>query len=385
MSAVLFFARKDIEANKKTFLVIILAISMVNANIIVLNGTMDGMVSGFIDKTMETSSGHLNIYPDVKDRYIEGLGIKEQKFETIEGIVAISPRLTAGGSLSYKEYSKSIKIMALYPLKENRVTSILSKLDSGQTLMPDDRTGILVSYRLADELKANVGNDVNLLFEKGKIKTYRIRGIIRTGMELDKNTVIMDFEEAREQLGINNKASMILVKLQDKTMAEYYREKISTELEVTNIKVWKQEIEAFASSMDTFSQITDTINIIGLFAAAVLVGVMLYINIKHKKRQIGIMKAIGLKDSQVFSIYLFEAIFLGIIGILIGSVMGYFGTKYLEAHPFYDPVLGPMGPRFEMYLLYDASIVVILTVVFAVMYPALLAGRINIIKAIWGD
>lgn len=385
MSAVLFFARKDIEANKKTFLVIILAISMVNANIIVLNGTMDGMVSGFIDKTMETSSGHLNIYPDVKDRYIEGLGIKEKKFEKIDGIVAISPRLTAGGSLSYKEYSKSIKIMALYPLKENRVTSILSKLDSGETLMPDDRTGILVSYRLADELKANVGNDVNLLFEKGNIKAYRIRGIIRTGMELDKNTVIMNFEEASEQLGINNKASMILVKLQDKTMAEYYREKISTELEVSNIKVWKQEIEAFVSSMDTFSEITDTINIIGLFAAAVLVGIMLYINIKHKKRQIGIMKAIGLKDSQVFSIYLFEAIFLGIIGILIGSVIGYFGTKYLEAHPFIDPVLGPMGPRFEMYLLYDASIVVILTVVFAVMYPAILAGRINITKAIWGE
>ena len=251
--------------------------------------------------------------------------------------------------------------------------------------MPDDRTGILVSYRLADELKANVGNDVNLLFEKGNIKAYRIRGIIRTGMELDKNTVIMNFEEASEQLGINNKASMILVKLRDKTMPEYYREKISTELEVSNIKVWKQEIEAFVSSMDTFSEITDTINIIGLFAAAVLVGVMLYINIKHKKRQIGIMKAIGLKDSQVFSIYLFEAIFLGIIGILIGSVIGYFGTKYLEAHPFIDPVTGPMGPRFEMYLLYDASIVVILTVVFAVMYPAILAGRINITKAIWGE
>lgn len=385
MSAVLFYARKDIEANKKTFLVIILAISMVNANIIVLNGTMDGMVDGFVDKTMETSSGHVNIYPDVNERYIEGLGIKEQKFKKIEGILANSPRLTAGGSLSYKENSKSIKIMALDPLKENRVTSILSKLDSGETLMPDDRTGILVSYRLADELKTKVGNDVNLLFEKGNIKAYRIRGIIRTGMELDKNTVIMNFEEASEQLGINNKASIILVKLQDKELAEYYRDKISKELEVSKIKDWKQEIEAFVSSMDTFKEIVATINIIGLFAAAVLVGIMLYINIKNKKRQIGIMKAIGLKDSQVFSIYLFEAIFLGIMGILIGSVIGYFGTKYLEAHPFIDPVIGPMGPRFQMYLLYDSSIVVILTVVFAVMYPAILAGRINIIKAIWGE
>lgn len=385
MSALFFYARRDIETNKKTFLFIILAISLVNANIIILNGIMDGMVNGFIDKTMETSSGHINIYPDVNDRYIEGLGIKEQKFEKIEGVVAISPRLAASGSLSYKENSKPVKITALDPLKENRVTLILSKLDSGETLMADDRTGILVSYKLAEELKIKAGDDVNLLFEKGIIKVYRVRGIIRTGMETDKNTVIMNFEEASEQLGINNKASMILVKLQDKNMAEHYRDKISMELEVSNIKVWEQEIEAFVSSMDTFREITATINIIGLFAAAVLVGVILYININHKKRQIGIMKAIGFKDSQVFLIYLLEAILLGIIGIFIGSILGYFGTKYLEVHPFYDPVLGAMGPQFQMYLLYDSSVVVILTVVLAVAYPAILAGRIDIIKAIWGE
>lgn len=385
MSALLFYAKKDIEANKKTFLFIILAISLVNANIIILNGTMDGMVNEFVDRTMESTSGHLNVYPEVNDRYIEGLGIKEQKLNKIDGVVVFSPRLAASGSLSYKDISKPIKIMALDPLKENRVTLILSKIDSGETLNSDDRTGILISYKLADELKAKAGDDVNLLFEKGTLKVYRIRGIIRTGMEVDKNTVIMNFEEASEQLGINNMASMILIKIKDKTMADYYKDKISMELEVSNIKTWKQEIEAFVSSMDTFKEITATINIIGLFAAAVLVGVILYININHKKRQIGIMKAIGLKDSQVFSVYFFEAILLGVIGILIGSIIGYFGTKYLEAHPFIDPVTGPMGARFGMYLLYDSSIVVILTVILAVMYPAIFAGRINIIKAIWGE
>jgi putative ABC transport system permease protein len=382
--AIFFYARKDIEKNKKTFFLIILAISLVNANIIILNGFTDGMINEFIDKTMETSSGHLNIYPEVKDHYIEGLGIKELKLEKIGGIEAASPRLTASGALSFKENSKPITIMALDPLKENRITLILRKLDSGQTLLPEDKTGVLISYRLADELGAKAGDYVTLLFEKGSIRVYRIRGVIRTGMEMDKDTVIINFNEASEQLDINNKASMILVKLQDRTMAENYRNIISKELEVSRIKIWTQEIEAFVSSMDTFKQIADAINIIGLFAAAVLIGIILYINIQQKKRQIGIMKAIGLKDSQVFSVYLIEALLLGLIGIFIGSILGYSGTKYLEAHPFYDPVLGAMGPRFQMYLIYDASIVVILTVLVAVMYPAMLAGRISIMKAIWG-
>ncbi len=385
MSAVLFYARKDIEKNKKTFLFIILAISLVNANIIILNGFMDGMIYDFLDKTMETSSGHLNIYPNKEDRYIEGLGIKEQKLERIEGVTAFSPRLAAGGTLSYKEKSKPIKILALDPLKENRVTLILSKLDSGETLEPDDRTGILVSYRLADELKAKAGDDVTLLFETGIVKVYRIEGIIRTGLEMDKNTVIMNFEEVSEKLDINNKASIIMVKLQDKAMAEHYRDIISRELDVSKIKAWRQEVEAVVSSMNTFKQISNTINIIGLFAAAVSVGVILYINIQYKRKQIGIMKAIGMKDSQIFSVYILEALLLSIIGIFIGSTLGYLGTTYLEANPFYDPILGSMGPRFHIALLYDASIVIVLTVMLAAMYPAMLASKTNIIKAMWGE
>ncbi len=385
MQAVLFFAGKDIEKNKKTFLLIILAISLVNANIIILNGFMSGMIDDFVDKTMETSSGHLNIYPNTDERYIDGLGIKEQKFERIEGITAFSPRLSASGSLSYKEKSKSIKILALSPLKENQITLLLSKLDSGRTLEPDDRIEILVSYRLAEELKAKAGDDVNLVFESGLIKAYRIKGILRTGLEMDKNTVIMNFDEASDQFGINNKASMILVKLQDKKLAENLKDVISRELDISKIKVWQEEIEAVVSSMNTFRQITDAINIIGLFAAAVSVGIILYINIQNKKRQIGIMKAIGFKDSQIFSVYILEGFFLGIIGIFIGSILGYLGTSYLQAHPFWDPILGSMGPRFHINLLYDASIAIILTVMFAAMYPAALAGRINIIKAIWGE
>ncbi len=385
LSAVLFYARKDIGKNKKTFLFIILAISLVNANIIILNGFMDGMREDFLDRTMETSSGHLNIYPNKNDRYIEGLGIKELKLDRIEGVTAFSPRLSTGGSLSFEEKSKPVKILALDPIKENNVTILLDKLDSGETLEPDDRTSILISYKLADELKAKAGDDATLAFEKGIIKTYRVKGIIRTGLEMDKNTVIMNLDEVAGKLGINNKASLILVKLDDKSRAVHYKDVLSLELGVSKIKTWEQEVEAVVSSMNTFKQISDAINIIGLFAAAVSVGVILYINIQHKKRQIGIMKAIGLKDAQIFSVYITEAIFLSIIGILVGSTLGYLGTAYLEAHPFYDPILGSVGPRFQAYLLYDASVVILLTVILAAMYPAVLAGRINIIKAIWGE
>ncbi len=385
MSGVFFYARKDAENNKKMFIFITIAIALSTANIIILNGVMDGITDDFLDRTMETTSGHLNIYPDEKDRYIEGLGIKEQKLEGLEGVIAYSPRITAGGALSYKEKSKSVRIFALDPSKENRVTVLLSKIDSGETLKAGDRDGILISYRLADELNARAGDEATIVFEKGNTRVFKIRGILRTGMAMDTNTVIINFETAAEKLNLNNKASIILIKLSDKALSGQYKDIVSGKLGMQKVKEWKEEVESMWSTIRTYKEIIAAINAIGLFAAAVSVGVILYINMIHKQRQIGIMKAIGMKDVQILSVYIIEAAVLGTIGILMGDALGYMGIKYLQAHPFSDPTLGSIAPRLYSYLFYDASSVTMLTVILAAIYPALIAGRMNIIKAIWGN
>lgn len=384
MSAVFFYASKDIRKNRRAFVFIIAAIALSTANIIIINGFMDGMFDDLVERTIEISSGHLSIYPNGQDRYIEGLGIKEQKLEGIEGVVAYSSRITAGSAVSYKEKSKPIKVLALYPSKEKRVTTLLSKIDSGETLEVSDRNSILISYRVAEDLKAKAGEEATILFENGNTKVFRIKGILRTGMDMDMNTVIINFEEAEEQLNLNNKASIILVKLSDIALSGQYKNKIIQQLGVQKVKDWKQEIESILRTREISREIGATINAVGLFASAVSVGVILYINILHKRRQIGIMKAVGMKDFQILSVYIIEALLLGTIGILIGGALGYASLNYMEAYPFYSPFIGTVSPRFYPYLLYDASLVTILTVILAAAYPALVAGRMNIIKAIWG-
>lgn len=385
MSGIFFFARKDAENNVRMFILITIAIALSTANIIILNGVMDGITDDFLDRTLETTSGHINIYPDEEDRYIEGLGIKEQKLQGIEGVIAYSPRITTGGALSYKEKSRSVRIFALDPSKENRVTVLLSKIETGETLKANDRDGILISYKLADDLNARAGDEVTVVFEKGNTRVFRIRGILLTGTAIDTNTIIINFETAAEQLGLNNKASIILIKLSNKDLSEQYKDIVSEKLGIQKVKELNEEVESMWSSVKTYKEIISTINAIGLFAAAVSVGVILYINMIHKQRQIGIMKAIGMKDFQIISVYIIEAAVLGTTGIMMGDALGYTGIKYLQAHPFSDPTLGSIAPRLYPYLFYDASLITIITVILAAVYPALIAGRMNIIKAIWGN
>ncbi|MBE0522455.1 MAG: ABC transporter permease, partial [Candidatus Methanoperedenaceae archaeon] len=379
-----FFARKDTLKNKRVFALIIIAIAFATANIIIINGFMDGFSNSLMDVTLDISSGHVNIYPKDNERYIEGLGIKELKLSGMENVVAHSPRLYSSGTLSYKGKTKTVKIVALDPEKERDVTTILGKITEGGTLTRENE--ILISYRLAEDLGAKAGGEATLVFENGNSKTYRIKGITRTGvMDLDANGVIMYMDEVNRILGLSGKASIIMVKLSDREMAEEYSGILKKELEVTKVKVWREEIEGIVGSMNTIKKMTDTVIAVGLFAAAVSVGVIIYVNVINRRRQIGIMKAIGMNGSIIFTVYLMEALFLAVIGVAGGDAIGYLGTKYLETKPFYCPIIKEyISAKFYTYLLYDASIISGAVVVLAGMYPAFIAGRTNIIKAIWG-
>lgn len=137
--------------------------------------------------------------------------------------------------------------------------------------------------------------------------------------------------------------------------------------------------------MGEFKRLINTVVSVGLVAAAITVAVVIYVNIVHKRRQIGILKALGMRNRQVFYIFVIEALLMGIIGVLLGDMLGYAGVKYFETHPFYDPVFKEYyRPTFYNYLLYEASAVSLVVSLLAGIYPAMKASSLSIIKAIWG-
>ena len=382
----LFYSRRDIFKNKKIFIFITLSIIFATANIIAINGLMDGMIYDFVDNTVESSMGHLNIYPDDNERFIDGLGIKEQKLAGLKEVEAYSPRLSASGVLSYKELSAPIVILALDPEKEKKVTGLLQKLDRGAAINPNDKNAILVSYRLAEDLKLGVGDEADLAFENGEVKVYNVKGIVRTGdKDFDSSTVIIPLIEANRQLAVDNSASVILIRLSDKDQAVIFKPVLMRELDVNNVRTWEEETGFLLSFADAWKGFTAVISSVGLIAAAISVGIVIYINVLHKKRQIGIMKAIGAKDSFIFTVFIIEAAIFGVIGVSIGNVVGYLATRYMEANPFYDAIMQTwISARFGYYLLYNATIVSFAVTILAGVYPAIKASRVDIIKALWG-
>ncbi|VVB85997.1 Uncharacterised protein [uncultured archaeon] len=381
-----FFAMKDIIKDKKIFLFIFIAISFGTANAMIINGITDGLVLDLVDNTINSNTGHITIYPDQDKQYIEGVGVKEMKLKSMSGIVAYSSRLQVGGVIKNKGMAKSVSIVALDPANEEKISTIFEKIESGKALSSRDSNDIIISFRIQEDMGINTGDEVILTFENGNSKLYNVKGIIHTGVPaVDANTVYIPIEEAKQQLGMQDKASVILVRLTDKNSAAGYKPIIKQELELSDVRTWKEEVEYTLSSAATMNQLGNTIVLISLIAANVSVAVIIYVSIVNKRRQIGIMKSIGVKNSLIFTIFLIEAMFFGIAGVIGGDMLGYAVIRYLENHPFYDPLSREyLGARFGIYLLFSASMTSFGTSVLAGVYPAINAGKTNIIQAIYG-
>jgi ABC-type antimicrobial peptide transport system permease subunit len=123
-----------------------------------------------------------------------------------------------------------------------------------------------------------------------------------------------------------------------------------------------------------------------VLVAAVTTFVLIYINALSKMRQIGILKAIGIKQGIIISSYIFQSLFYTFWSIAIGSAL-IFGIirPLLQMYPI------PLIERLmDMVLVYTPGGILVSIVVFSIagffagLIPAFLVARKDILDTIWG-
>jgi ABC-type lipoprotein release transport system permease subunit len=114
--------------------------------------------------------------------------------------------------------------------------------------------------------------------------------------------------------------------------------------------------------------------------------------IMERFHEIGVMKSIGTRPSWIFNMVLFEAINLGIVGLVAGIVVGVAITGLLAISgidlSFYAESMRVFGtgsviyPAIKTLDIVVATLIVLITTIIAALYPALKAARIKPLDAL---
>ena len=140
-------------------------------------------------------------------------------------------------------------------------------------------------------------------------------------------------------------------------------------------------VESYASALNIIIGFVILIAFISVLVSAINTANTMITSVLERVKEIGILKSIGARNSEIFWIFLFESSFLGfiagVIGVLIGYLLAYFGGIILD-----DLGWGFLSPTFPISLFIGCVLFAVITGAVSGVIPAIRASRINTVDAL---
>ncbi|MES2828737.1 MAG: FtsX-like permease family protein [Bacteroidota bacterium] len=251
---------------------------------------------------------------------------------------------------------------------------------------------IMISQFTADRLKLKVGDDFIMHFVQNppRKRPFKIVGIYNIGVEeIDKNFVIGDLNLIRR---LNNwkpdEIGGIEIRVKDFSKLKATSRGIYEGLE---IKLKSESVQEYFPAIFTWLSLLD-VNTRVLLILMMIVGVInmitaLLIMILERTNMIGMLKAFGMTDFGVMKIFLYNALYLVGLGLLLGNILG-LGLGFLQIYThifkldqtsYYLAYVPIQINFFDVVLLNICTGLVCLIVL---ILPSVLVSKISPLKAI---
>jgi putative ABC transport system permease protein len=353
-------AWRNIWRNKRRSILTLAAVTFAVLMAIGMRGIQLGTYALNIKTAVELFSGYLQVQtkgynetPKLSLCFREDKNIKSA-IESTKGIQSYSSRVYADGLISFKDNSRGVAIFGIQPDKEKEVTTFVENIDTGKFFTSDSSDEIVVGSQLLKNLNAKIGDEVVLLAQgfDGSLgnQKFKIVGTVRLGVqEMEATVVFMGLKSAQSLLALGNKVNVIAIKANDLNNLNEIKNSLNTKLPNKNLTVlpWNQvnpELQQ-AIQLDNISGIL----FLGILIVIVAFGILntVLMSVTERFREFGVILSIGMPQKKLTYLVYIETLFIALIGLLFGNLLGYFVNYYLILHPIVFG--GELKKLYELY------------------------------------
>ncbi len=397
-----FIAFKSVlRGSRSMVLLLIFILSLSFLNMMFISGILSGLQNLIIQATINNFSSHIAISPQQEPQikqFIQNQNEVHAQLAAIPGIMASTRHYQLAGSVGFDKDKNGVfksvsgPVLGIDPSVEGKVLHLHEKLLAGLPLAGEDTDQMLLSSALAggygipapsDLGGVKAGDKVRLTYPNGIIRTYTVKGIYDDSLGVFE--IFITAKEAESVLSVYNSASQILVKVDlSRQGVGAYEKEIETLFPKLKIQTYEDLFGGFAPFLNAINLISIIVSSISVVVAGITIFVLIYVNAINKRRQIGILKAIGIRQEIIVLSYVFQSAFFSFFGVIIGSIL-VFGilTPILAAYPI-NVAFGNLS-LVHTPTAVVASVVSLIAAGFLAGYvPAHIVAREHIVKAIWG-
>jgi putative ABC transport system permease protein len=340
-------------------------------------------------------AGGLNSYGPPGSGVVNSLtkddAIAISKLSNIELVI---PRLIKTVKI---ETSNQLKVGYAASLPEDNLAQAYEiqniEVETGRLLEKADTSKILLGHQFSIKEKSGL----NKAFSPGDTlqingKNFRVAGILeKKGSFILDGAIFMSESDMRDLLNIKEDVSLIAAKVKSKDLMDEAKEDIEKLLrERRDVKKGEEDFEVSTpeASLKTVNQILGAVQafFVLIAFASIIVGIIGIINtmttsVLERRKEVGIMKAIGARNSQIFLQFFIEAGLLGLIGgifgVIFGIIVGSIGIIAI------NNFLGSTNlPQINFFLIFATLLFSFIIGALSGIIPAIRAARQNIIEVL---
>ena len=408
------FGWRNFRRNKRRTYLTLTAVAIGVMSIIFAKSYGRGIFNSLIETVIKTQSGHIRIVHKEflrlerimpKEHLVMDLNRVKAGISRLPEVELINEQIKFNVLLNHEDINEPAVAFGIDPGKVDKNLDLSSTIVKGK-YFGDSGSDLIIGKKLAEKLNVTVNDELLLVTTDINYSTYalpfNIAGIYETGFSsLDKHILYIPIQKAQEMLDCGDAAHEILVFLKEREMAGMVCEKIEkifSEIDPDHsIMIIPWQKNDMVDSMPTMMAVMDAIIGIIMFIVALVILNTMLMAVMERYHEIGVIKALGFKNREVFSMILVEALYIGTIGSVIGGLFGGALSAYLEKTGIdVTQLAGGIMEKIDLpvpylgkviYLDLTLSILVgslifgIFAALVAVLYPAVKSSRMQPVEA----
>jgi ABC-type lipoprotein release transport system permease subunit len=298
-----------------------------------------------IDLAARVGAGHVTVqHPEYSEtptvsRAVSGVAAVVAAAKADPRVSHAVPRVASSAMLSSATDSVGGMVVAFDPSQETEETmAILGAVTEGEPFTAADDRGALIGARLARQLDVEVGDKVvfTLMDRNGEIVAgmERVRALVRTGSDaVDGAMVLLPIDRVRGLLGYTaDEATQIAIFAVDNRRSGRIAEALGQQIDGPVVLAWDEaqpELAGFIAMKVGGARFMELVTVL-LVSAGIFN--TLFVSVMERTREFGIQLAIGWSPRQISALVMWEAAWLGVVGIAAGGVLTWPLYAWLSEH-----------------------------------------------------
>lgn len=295
------------------------------------------------------------------------------------GVVAVSPMVSGAGLALRGEASQAIALMGVELERYQRIVNLREKIVTGRWgLAPGEA---MIGVELASDLGVRPGDRFTI--DTGSVtEPVRVMALLDMGVkDLNRRTVVIPLRSAQNLLGVPGGATVLDLKVADVWTAETLAQQLRQRYDY-DIESWQATNAQLVSALNAQSISTAVIRGVVLIVVVLGIASVLVVSVVQKRKEIGILRAMGTTQAQVLRMFLLQGAVVGALGSVGGVLLA---AVLVQLFTFFARDAAG-GALFEIHLsgvdALSAALTATVCGVLAAVIPARSAARLDPAQAI---